>query len=113
MIARGRLLSLKTWPMRTKRDAYRFEHGRQGMTNQVKRMGLKALVIGRDGCAYEEDDWPLSDTFYQGEQTNLLVADNATRHYAEGDAGRRTFLSRGAWGTQAAPSCDVVGFDAN
>jgi hypothetical protein len=103
MIPRRVMLNLKTWDMPTKDDAYQFEGGRMSLTNQVIRMGLKVLVVGRDSRGYEKEEWAQSETFWQGQQGNLLVSDNMTRQYEEGDSYTRTFLSRFAWGQQAAP----------
>ena len=97
------MLRLKTWDMPRKEDAYRFESGKESMTNQVLRMGLKVLVVGRDGRGYEQEEWALSETAFQGEQRNLLVADNHTRQYTDANASLRAFLSRLAWGREAAP----------
>ena len=44
-----------------------------------------------------------SETFWQGEQDNLLVADNQTESYQRGDPGRRYALSTFAWGERAKP----------
>lgn len=102
---RTRLMrELKAGRMPSKLDAYMFEGGKEGLTGQVLRRGLKALVVGRDGKSYEPDEWHLSETLWQGEQRNLLVADNQTRDYAAADTRQRTFLSRFAWGDKAAPS---------
>jgi hypothetical protein len=84
--------------------AYRVESGRKGITARLKAMGLLVLVAGHDGRAYEPADWPASQTFWQGEQRNLLVEDNQTRAYDEGDAEVRSVLSGYAWGLRAEPS---------
>lgn len=104
MIRRNVMLDLRCWEILLKSDASKFESGRESMTNQVLRMGLKVLVVGRDGCAYEKEEWPDSETFWQGEQRNTLVADNQTRHYDRSDTPMRSLLSRLAWGWKAAPS---------
>jgi hypothetical protein len=83
--------------------AYRFESGRRGMTSRLKRLGLRALVVGRDGQAYETSEWPTSRTFWQANQENLLIEDNQTRSYEEGDTEVRVALSRFAWGRWADP----------
>jgi hypothetical protein len=83
--------------------AYRFESGRRGLTARLKSMGLQALVVGRDGRAYESPQWPASRTFWQGDQENLLVEDNQTRAYRDGDAEVRRALSGFAWGQLAEP----------
>jgi hypothetical protein len=104
MIRRETMLGLKTWEMKGKEDSLKFESGRESMTYQLLRAGLKVLVVGRDGRGYEKEEWARSETFWQGAQRNLLVADNQTRDYEEGNALRRLYLSRSAWGEQAAPA---------
>ncbi len=90
--------------LRTKMRAWRLESGRGSITEQVEAMGLDALVAGRDGRAYRPSEWPESDTFWQADQGNLLVADNQTERYRVADLELRTFLSRAAWGSQARPA---------
>ena len=104
MLRRELMLGLRLPPILSKHDAHRFESGREGLTSQVLGAGLRALVVGRDGRAYEPEQWHLSETLWQGEQRNLLVADNQTNDYARGTAPRRVFLSRVAWGDEARPS---------
>ena len=91
------LLSLD-WPEpNSKLEAHALESGKDGITRQVERRGLRAVVVGRDGRAYGADDWPESETFRSGTQANLLVADNRTRQYDEASAEMRRELRRGAW----------------
>jgi hypothetical protein len=61
-------------------------------------------VVARDGACYNHPDWSASATFWQGDQQNLLVADNQTRSYANGGLDRRRLLAAFAWGPDAAPS---------
>lgn len=103
MIKRELMLGLQHAPIVNKMDAHLFESGKEGMTGQVRRAGLRTLVVGRDGRAYEPDQWHLSETLWQGEQRNLLVSDNQTNDYAHGSPQRRVFLSRVAWGDKALP----------
>ncbi len=44
-------------------------------------MNLRVLVVGRDGIGYEKHQWNISNTFWQGTQGNLLIADNQSRSY--------------------------------
>jgi hypothetical protein len=85
-------------------DVYRLESGRRSLTAQVLGMGLAVLVVGRDGRAYGPDQWPTSRTLWQGEQENLVIADNRTDDYALADTDVRATLSRHAWGHAADPS---------
>lgn len=103
MLRRNLILRIRLRNLQTKMDVYRFESGRQSLTRQVMHEGYKPLVVCKDGNACEKEDWHRSDTFRQGNQKNLLVADNQTEAYAEGDAQLKSRLSRLAWGDKAAP----------
>ena len=65
----------------SKIDAYHFESGRKSLTRQVLAKGMEVLLVGRNGRGYSPKFWATSDTFRQGAQNNLLVADNQTRDY--------------------------------
>ena len=103
MLDRTVLERLQIGTIRSKMDAYALENGRHNLTRQAQRMGLRTLVVARDGAAFDEQQWPSSRTFWQGDQEGLLVADNQTRSYAEGGADRRRLLSAFAWGSHADP----------
>ena len=87
-----------------KQATYRLESGRGGVTSQVRRLGLRVVVAGRDGLSYESPHWPDSRTFWQADQENLLIGDNQTRTYERAGADVRLALSRYAWGRHAAPN---------
>jgi hypothetical protein len=59
---------------------------------------MRALVVGRNGEAYEHAQWPESRTFWSADQQNLLVADNQTMKYQNAAPSQRVALSRQAWG---------------
>ncbi len=104
VMARGHVL--RAWAglrVRGKIDAWRFEHGRRSLTRRVARLGLRTVVVGRDGTAYDPPDWDRSGTFWQGDQANLLVADNQSDRYASGTDRDRADLSAGAWGRSPGP----------
>lgn len=88
----------------SKLDAHALESGRRGLTRQIEDRGLSVLVADRFGAAYRPSDWARSETFWQGSQAGLMVADNQTEAYARADMERRTLLARVAWGALAAPS---------
>lgn len=90
--------------VRDKVDAWRFESGSRSLTRAATRAGRPPLVVGADGEVYPPEQWPHSATFWQDDQENLLVADNQTRLYDEGDVGRRELLARLAWGPEARPA---------
>lgn len=103
MADRELLVELLPERLARKIHTYRLESGARGITRQVQRRGLLALVVDRSGQAYGPEDWPDSETFWQGAQSGLLVADNQTDSYQRGDLERRRVLSRFAWGERAAP----------
>jgi hypothetical protein len=90
--------------IRSKLDALQFESGFHSLTRQVRRLSLDALLVGADGRAYKTDDWHKSNSFRQADQDNLLIADNRTTDYMEGDVERRARLSTLAWGKLARPA---------
>ncbi len=90
--------------LRRKVDAHRLESGRHGLTRRVEQAGLRAVVVDRSGTPFDVPQWPDSDTFWQGDQDGLLVADNQTETYRRADWTRRRLLSTYAWGDRARPS---------
>ncbi len=103
MIERCLFAELQFGSLKRKMDAYRLESGRNSITRQLQRRGLRTLVVDREGDAYEPERWHLSNTFWQADQERLLVADNQTRLYANGGLERRELLSAFAWGRLARP----------
>lgn len=81
-----------------KRDTYLLESGPDSFTRQVLSRGLRPVVVGRDGRAYDIEQWPASATYRAGDQCNLLVADRRTRDWEQASLRLRRRLSRDAWG---------------
>ena len=103
LIERELLLELATGRLRGKASAYRFEAGTRGLPGRLEARGLRPVVVGRTGTAVEAHEWPEADIFWQGQQGELLVADNQTRAYENGSRAEREALSRYAWGARARP----------
>ena len=104
MGARGTLRRVHLGPLRTKLSAYRFESSRNSLTNQVLGCGLKVLVVGSNGEAYEPEQWHSSNTFWQSLEENLLVSDNQTQAYLNADPASKARFAQDAWGASARPS---------
>jgi hypothetical protein len=85
----------------SKFDSWRFESGKDGLTSQIHGMNLRALVVGKDGRAYEKEEWFESNTFWWADQGNLLVGDNQTDTYMKSDLEEKRRLSMLAWGDKA------------
>lgn len=98
----GRDLMLDLWDRRfgTKLDTAGFENGRGNFTQRIRKRGLRAVVVGRQGV-FDENGWAQSETFWSGDQGNLLVADNQTDRYAVADAAERRSLAMLAWRDEA------------
>lgn len=99
MLDRDLMLSLD-WqePICDKQRAFDVEHGERSLTVQIRERGLEPLVVGRDGEAYHVGEWAKSNTFWIGDQENLLIADNATRKYQEAlNGSQRRVWTRFAW----------------
>lgn len=99
MVARDLFLDLtKGAVFGDKADAYLFESGPQSMTRRVLERGRQVLVVGRNGRFYPPRWWPLSDTFRQGTQHNLLVGDNQTRAFDALKWPEKRQVSLQTWG---------------
>jgi hypothetical protein len=99
LLSRGVLRTLSWGATASKLDAHLIESGRDGLTAQLLRAGLEAVVVGKDGRGYPRDQWHASGTFWQAGQENLLIADNKTQQYQGATPAERQRLSRGAWRT--------------
>ncbi len=94
-------------PLETKEDTYLVESGPDSLTRRVIACGLDVLVVGRNGRAYPQRWWPCSDTFRQGNQSNLLIGDNRTRDFQIAQGEEKLTLLQFAWGTYL-DSADVL-----
>lgn len=94
----GRELAREVWPRHfpTKRSAYLFENGKNGLTKRILRAGLRPVVVGKEGI-FEKEQWGQSQTFRQGNQDNLLISDNQTRLYDAASPEMKKRLESLAW----------------
>lgn len=90
--------------IRSKRDAHFAEHGPNSLTRQVVSHGLSVVVVGANGRAYAPEWWSGSRTFRQGNQGNLLVADNQTRAWDALTWPERRILYESTWGAIRSPT---------
>lgn len=101
MVSRDTMLKIRRGPLLTKMHAYRLESGKNSITRQIESMGLKTIVVGRDGVGYDSHEWDVSNTFWRQTQSNLLISDNQTRKYDAGDGERQASWESFAWGRVA------------
>lgn len=97
-VERQTLLELELEHAGDKRATYLLESGPRSITRQIQERGLRPVVVGRDGRAYDIAQWPASATYRAGGQRNLLVADRRTRDWELASPRLRRRLSRDAWG---------------
>ena len=105
-IGRETMLRLRAPRPRDKIAAHMLECGRRSITRQIERMQLRVIVAGRDGNFHLHPDWAKSRTFWQGEQENMLIADNQTENYLQAEPSTRLALARWAWGIEASVTAD-------
>lgn len=86
-----------------KDDCFLFESGTKSLTNLICELGLKVLVVGRNGRGYSPKWWPTSETFRLGKQINLLVGDNVTRDYLTMPWSKKHMISQKTWGQYINP----------
>jgi hypothetical protein len=101
MVLRDTMLKIRRGPLLTKMHAYRLESGKNSITRQIEKMGLKVIVVGKDGVGYGKNEWDVSNTFWHQTQSNLLISDNQTRNYDSEDRECRSSRERFAWGYTA------------
>jgi hypothetical protein len=101
LIRQDTFLSLDPGPLARKYDGNLFEAGPCSMTRQIVGSGKRPVVVGRDGRVFDIEDWPISETFRSGSQSNLLLADNRTQDYAFAGRRKRERLARLNYGDGA------------
>lgn len=89
MVPRELFLEILPSSFQTKLDVLRFESGAASLTQAMRARGLRPVIVGANGLAYDIERWPSSETFRLGQQSNLLISDNRTRAYDQMDADRK------------------------
>jgi hypothetical protein len=80
IVRRDRFLRFEVQP--TKKSAYSFESGPNGLSSTALREGKRLVLVDRNGRCIEKEDWPHAGCFRSGNQENLMMADNQTRSFA-------------------------------
>jgi hypothetical protein len=103
MVHREQLRRFDGVAMATKDDACHFESGPDSLTARIRRDGLAAIVVGRNGEGYDVPEWPQSRTFRLGDEDNLVVTDNHGRAFLEMTRENRITHARMSWGEYLGP----------
>jgi hypothetical protein len=77
--------------------AWQFESGRDSLTRRVLAAGRRCVVVGRDGALSDPEEWPSSNTYWSGDQEQLLVADNRSDEYANAPPSQLPTLAARNW----------------
>jgi hypothetical protein len=109
MIRRDQFLAMRPdAPLTDKIDVHLFEHGKNGITRRMASQGRRTILVGRNGRGYEPAWWVGSQTFRQGTQANLLVADNQTKTYEKAPLVEKRVLFQMCWGDTVPGEVDSV-----
>lgn len=81
-----------------KEEAYHVECGALSLSKMILQRGLNIAVVGKNGRSYSPKWWPLSDTYRQGLQNNLLIQDNQTIYYNQADYSLKRQMIISTWG---------------
>jgi hypothetical protein len=104
MLRRDRLAAFDPAKIQTKLDACAFESGFDGLTAQLRRAGLAAVVVSNDGKGYDVDEWAHSRTFRLFDQSSLILTDNRSREFEQMSEAERAVHTRMTWGDYLGPA---------
>ena len=79
-------------------DAYSFESGPKSLTRKVLNDGKGLLLVGSNGRGYSPEYWPVSNTFRQGAQKNLMIIDNQSRIFFDSTWQEKSIVVNRTWG---------------
>ncbi|MEH6547349.1 MAG: hypothetical protein V7701_13005 [Sneathiella sp.] len=97
MISAASLQEMSFIDIADKEDARAMESGPNSFTQQILDQGKKPYLVDRSGTVWAEADWPRSATFRSRQQTGLMISDNRTRAFDDGDDWTREYLYDMAW----------------
>lgn len=98
IIKRNLFLKIKLKPIQTKIQAYIFESGRKGFSDQVLDMGFEVRMVDKNGNSFIPKNWSNANVFWYGNQENLMIEDNQTVKYIEASEEEKRLYSKLAWG---------------
>ena len=108
LVLREHLVAARHGEIRDKLDACEFESGADSLTWQLRRQGLRALVVDRAGTGFDVADWTRSRTFRLSDQQGLMMDDNRTRDFDAQSPAVKATQAWMSWGDYiAAPPRDL------
>ncbi len=116
MVARDRFLRYRLEGT-SKMDCCRFESGPDSLTIQIRRDGLKALVVGDNGIGYHIPDWHRAGCFRTPGQANRLFSDNQTDEFERMTEPEQQSIMDMSWGAyrfgKSPRSIEILGIPFN
>ena len=103
IVRRSLLLSLGFQLANSKIVCNQFESGPGGLPDKLAERGLRSVLVGADGAAFDVSEWPRSGTFRLGDQHNVLIRDNRVDEFEKFTPGHRERLVQQTWGEYAGP----------
>jgi hypothetical protein len=98
-LIRGELfLNLRRNKLKNKFMTYRLESGFSSITRQLIKKGFQALVVDKNGKAYQIHEWNRPNIFWKGNQEDLLIADKQSEEYRLAPPTIKSKLKELAWG---------------
>jgi hypothetical protein len=97
MIRSNLLLTIHHGSLRTKMSTYKLESGKKSLTQQVISKGMDVRVVDCHGVTYSKSEWNVSNTFWHGDQAQLLISDNQSRKYTSAKPDEKLRLTLFAW----------------
>jgi hypothetical protein len=101
IVRRSLLLSLGFNIADSKIACNQFESGPGGLPDRLAERGLRCVLVGADGAAFDVSEWPQSGTFRLGDQHNVLIRDNRVDEFDAFTSSNRERLIQQAWGEYA------------
>tara|TARA_Y200000002_G_C22650405_1_gene651097 strand:- start:44 stop:895 length:852 start_codon:yes stop_codon:yes gene_type:complete len=81
-----------------KRDCYKLESGNSSLSNYVMNLNKRLMLIDKNGCKYDVQDWISSKTYCCPGQPELCIADNNTDYYDKQSVSNKKQMEYDAWG---------------
>jgi hypothetical protein len=79
-------------------DAWLIESGPNSITNRIKLLNKRCVVVDNDGAVYEEEAWPGSGVFRNLFKQKAPIIDNQIREFESARFIQKLEMSFHAWG---------------
>lgn len=109
MVRRDDLLACGFPIITDKMESCAFESGHNSLTALIRKSGRAALIVDKEGAAFDVADWPASRTFRLGDQAGVMVTDNQVRNFKDYSRQERAIHVFMTWGEYLPPVSGLPG----